>query len=99
MSDDLLFEGVLSLAASIRRSPDYQCWKKMLLQDVGNVCERWRESILNFTKDIGERPVGTTLVRIHKSGRYEQANCRCHTRKSRPSKARRARREANGRSK
>lgn len=43
------------------------------------VCKRWRDSFLNFLKDMGERPEGKTLDRIDSKGNYNKKNCRWAT--------------------
>lgn len=40
------------------------------------VCDRWRESFLNFLADMGEKPAGLSLDRINPFGNYEPGNCR-----------------------
>lgn len=39
------------------------------------VCERWMD-FQNFFKDMGERPLHTTLDRKNSNGHYEPDNCR-----------------------
>lgn len=39
------------------------------------ICDQWM-SFENFHKDMGERPIGTTLDRIESDGNYELSNCR-----------------------
>jgi hypothetical protein len=40
------------------------------------VCDRWKNSYLNFLEDMGERPNGLTIDRINPNGNYELCNCR-----------------------
>lgn len=39
------------------------------------VCERWRESFLNFFKDMGKVPPRYSIERVDNNGNYELANC------------------------
>lgn len=46
------------------------------------VCDRWRESYIDFIGDMGKRPTPEhTLDRINNDGNYEPSNCRWATRK------------------
>jgi hypothetical protein len=74
----------------MRDSPEYRVWQGMVARCINprvsgfkyyggrgiTVCERWRDSFLNFLADMGTRPEGLTLDRINNDGNYEPGNCR-----------------------
>jgi hypothetical protein len=76
-------------------SPTYNSWRAMRerclrpdSQSYPNyggrgitICDRWRNSFVNFLADMGERPNGHTLDRIDVNGNYEPGNCRWATNK------------------
>jgi hypothetical protein len=44
------------------------------------VCDRWINSFENFYKDMGDRPLGTTIDRYpNNDGNYEPSNCKWST--------------------
>lgn len=73
----------------------HRIWRSMLVRvyckhrpayaDYGGrgieVCERWRESFLNFHQDMGDAPDGMSIDRIDNSKGYEPGNCQWATRK------------------
>lgn len=68
------------------------CWKNMIGRCYGKqglknykgrgiiVCERWRNSFMDFYKDMGPKPSPElSLDRINNDGNYEPGNCRWAT--------------------
>jgi hypothetical protein len=52
--------------------PQYKLYKIKNIQ----VCQRWRESFVNFFQDMGPKPDPTySLERLNNDGPYEKSNC------------------------
>ena len=77
------------------RTPEYHIWRSMLArcfnpkhkayEDYGGrgitVCDRWRNSFVDFISDIGMRPAATASVgRINNDKIYEPGNVRWESR-------------------
>jgi hypothetical protein len=74
---------------NISESKTYKSWLKMRsrcndMNDIGfnnyggrgiKICKEW-DNFLNFLKDMGERPKGTSIDRIDVDGNYEPKNCK-----------------------
>jgi hypothetical protein len=77
-----------------KRSPTYVSYTAMITRccnpkDKGyarygakgiKVCKRWRKSFVNFLKDMGDRPAGTSIHRVSGKRGYSKRNCRWATR-------------------
>ncbi len=71
-------------------TPEYRTWRDMKNRCYNHknadykhyggrgivVCERWRNSFMNFYSDMGPRPKDLTLERKNNDGDYEPGNCK-----------------------
>ena len=91
-----------------KASPEYKSWQCMKrrclvetshnFKDYGGrgitVCERWKNSFVNFLNDMGLKPyINYSLERVDNNRNYNPANCKWAS-KSEQSKNRRARKTA-----
>lgn len=69
-----------SWRSMIQRCYDKSVWHYKNYGGRGiSVCDRWRNSFLNFLNDMGLRPKNKTLDRIDNSRNYELDNCKWST--------------------
>ena len=62
-------------------NPNNDCWERYGGRGI-TVCERWRNSFLDFLTDVGLKPnPNYSIERINNDGNYEPGNVRWATRK------------------
>lgn len=60
-----------------RKNSEYRKMRQLKIQ----VCKSWRNSFMNFLKDMGVKPEGTVLARIDLMQGFNKKNCRWMTRR------------------
>jgi hypothetical protein len=55
-------------------NPNFKQWKDYGGRGI-TVCKEWLESFEQFYKDMGPRPMGTSIERVNNNEGYKQSNC------------------------
>jgi len=85
--------GALSRKHGLSRHPLYSSWSTMKSRCYNpnstkyhlyggrgiEICDRWKDSFVNFLEDMGERPNGCSLDRIDGNKGYSPENCKWST--------------------
>ena len=83
----------MALIHGLRNKRGYRAWHNMIQRcynpkNLGyhnyggrniEVCKRWKKSVVNFYKDMGDCPSGLTLERMNNNEGYSKANCKWAT--------------------
>jgi hypothetical protein len=73
-----------------KRTSEYITWSNMIQRCTNpnntkysiyggrgiKICDKWRNSFIEFLKDMGKRPNGLSIERINVNGDYEPSNCK-----------------------
>jgi hypothetical protein len=87
---DLILRNKQNAKHAMSKSHTYKSWKSMKSRCYDKndkdyprwggrgitVCDSWKNSFIEFYKDMGDRPNGHTIDRIDNNGNYELKNCR-----------------------